>query len=280
MIFLFIASIAGSIALGGWLLSAKAVAPKFSRLNPIKGLGRMFSLKSLVELGKAIAKVSVVLFFAIIILDSQTDRLLGLSREPTVPAMAHAAQILGWSFFFLSCTMIVIVLVDVPFQIYEHQKNLKMTKQEVKDEMKDSDGKPEIKAKIRALQQQLAQRKMMEDVPSADVIITNPEHYAVAIKYDSNVMLAPIMVAKGVDHMAMRIRELGAAHDVPIVAMPPLARAVYFNTEAGDEIPEALYVAVAQVLAYIYQLEQFKRGQVAQRPTLADINVPDGMDQE
>ncbi|MDX1453295.1 MAG: flagellar type III secretion system protein FlhB, partial [Oleiphilaceae bacterium] len=167
MIFLFIASVVGSIALGGWLLSAKAAAPKFSRLNPIKGLKRMFSLKSLMELAKAIAKVSVVLFFAVLILRWKTPELLGLASEDVIPAMAHATDIIAWSFFFLSCTMIVIVLVDVPFQIYDHQKNLKMTKQEIKDEYKDTEGKPEVKGKIRQLQREMAQRRMMQDVPQA-----------------------------------------------------------------------------------------------------------------
>jgi len=274
MIFLFIASIAGSIALGGWLLSAKAVAPKFSRMNPIKGLGRMFSLKSLVELGKAIAKVSVVLFFAIIILKTQTEELLGLSRESTVLAMAHSAQILGWSFFFLSCTMILIVIVDVPFQIYEHQKNLKMTKQEVRDEYKDTEGKPEVKGKIRQLQRELSQRRMMQDVPQADVVITNPTHFSVALRYKPDSDDAPILLAKGGDQIALKIREIANANDVEIVEAPALARAVYYNSEIGQEIPSGLYMAVAQILAYVFQLRQFRR-RASKRPNMPDLPIPD-----
>lgn len=274
MIFLFIASIAGSIALGGWLLSAKAVAPKFSRMNPIKGLGRMFSLKSLVELGKAIAKVSVVLFFAIIILKTQTEELLGLSRESTVLAMAHSAQILGWSFFFLSCTMILIVIVDVPFQIYEHQKNLKMTKQEVRDEYKDTVGKPEVKGKIRQLQREMSQRRMLQDVPQADVVITNPTHFSVALRYKPDSDDAPILLAKGGDQIALKIREIANANDVEIVEAPALARAVYYNSEIGQEIPSGLYMAVAQILAYVFQLRQFRR-RASKRPNMPDLPIPD-----
>mgnify|MGYP003302091304 FL=1 len=274
MIFLFIASIAGSIALGGWLLSSKAVAPKFSRMNPIKGLGRMFSLKSLVELAKAIAKVAVVLFFALIILHTQTDELLGLSREATVPAMAHAARILGWSFFLLSCTMIVIVIVDVPFQIYEHQKNLKMTKQEIRDEYKDTEGKPEVKAKVRQLQREMSQRRMMQDVPLADVVITNPTHFSVALRYKPDSDDAPILLAKGGDQIALKIREIANANDVEIVEAPALARAVYYNSEIGQEIPSGLYMAVAQILAYVFQLRQFRR-RASKRPNMPDLPIPD-----
>lgn len=276
MIMLFVASIAGSIALGGWLLSGKAVAPKFSRMNPIKGLARMFSLQALMELAKAVAKVSVVLFFAIIILNSQTDALLGLSQQATVPAMAHAAQILGWSFFLMSCTMIVIALVDVPFQIFQHQKNLKMTKQEIKDEFKDTEGKPEVKGKMRQLQREMSQRRMMQDVPQADVVITNPTHYSVALRYKHDEDSAPILLAKGGDELALKIREIANAHDIEIVEAPPLARSVYYHSEVGEEIPDGLYMAVAQVLAYVFQMRQFRR-RVATRPTMPDFPIPDDL---
>jgi len=276
MILLFIASIAGSIALGGWLLSAKAVAPKFSRLNPIKGLGRMFSLKALVELGKAVAKVSVVLFFAIIILRVKTPELLGLGNEATIPAMQHAALILGWTFFLLSCTMILIALIDVPFQIYDHQKNLKMTKQQVKDEYKDTEGKPEVKGRIRQLQREISQRRMMQDVPKADVVITNPTHYSVALRYDPKEDNAPVLLAKGHDQIAMKIREIAREHEVEIVNAPPLARAVYHHSEIGEEIPSGLYMAVAQVLAYVFQLKQFRR-RVSPKPSMPDFPIPDDL---
>ncbi len=274
MILLFLASIIGSIALGGWLLSAKAAAPKFSRLNPIKGLQRMFSLKALMELAKAIAKVSVVMFFAVLLLQMQTPELLGLGAEGVVPAMAHATDILAWSFFLLSCTMIVIVLVDVPFQIYDHQKNLKMTKQEIKDEYKDTEGKPEVKSRIRQLQREMSQRRMMQDVPQADVVITNPEHYSVALRYDPKKDQAPLLLAKGGDQLALKIREIAKEHGVEIVAAPPLARSVYYHSEVGEEIPAGLYMAVAQILAYVFQLKQFRR-RVSPRPSMPDFPIPD-----
>ncbi|KZX76989.1 flagellar biosynthetic protein FlhB [Oleiphilus sp. HI0009] len=276
MVMLFIAAIAGSIVLGGWLIAPKAVAPKFSRMNPLKGLKRMFSLKSLVELAKAIAKVGIVLFFAVVLLQIHTEELLGIANQATVTAMAHAADILGWSFFFLSCTMIIIAAVDVPFQMYDHNKNLKMTKQEVKDEFKDTEGKPEVKGRVRQLQREISQRRMMQDVPQADVIITNPEHYSVALRYKPDQDDAPIVLAMGVDEVAMKIREIGREHNIELVAAPPLARSIYYNSKVGEEVPSGLYVAVAQVLAYVFQLQQFRR-RARPRPSMPDIPIPDDL---
>lgn len=273
---LFFSSILGSIALGGWLLSAKAMAPKFSRMSILKGLKRMFALKALVELLKAVAKVSVVLFFAVLILNAQTDELLGLSQESVILAMTHAVQILGWSFFYLSCTMIVIAMADVPFQIYDHHKNLKMTKQEVKDEYKDTEGKPEVKGRIRQLQREVAQRRMMADVPEADVVITNPTHYAVALRYKPEQDAAPVLLAKGNDQTALKIREIAKANGVEIVSAPPLARSVYHHSEIGQEIPSGLYMAVAQILAYIFQLKQFRRRVIA-KPDMPDFPIPEDL---
>ena len=276
LVLLFLVSIVGSIALGGWLMSLKSLAPKFSRMDPIKGIKRMFSLKSLIELAKAIAKVSVVLFFAVIILESKTTELLGLGQESVVPAMTHAVDILAWSFFYLACTMILIAAVDVPFQIYDHHKNLKMTKQQVRDEYKDTEGKPEVKGRIRQLQRELSKRRMMQDVPKADVIITNPTHYAVALRYDPKIDSAPVVLAKGNDQVALKIREIGKLHKVEIVSAPALARAIYHHSEIGEEIASGLYMAVAQVLAYVFQLKQFRR-RVSPRPTMPDFPVPDDL---
>ena len=208
LVMLLIAAVAGSIGIGGLLFSAKAIAPKFNRMDPIKGLGRMFSMRSLIELVKAIAKVGLVMAVAILILNLRTEDLLAIAEEPTVPAMEHVLWTLGWSFFFLSCATIAIAAIDVPFQIYDHQKKLRMTKQEVKDEYKDTEGKPEVKGKIRQLQREMAQRRMMQDVPKADVVITNPTHYAVALKYDQKTMGAPVVVAKGADEVAFKIMEI------------------------------------------------------------------------
>ncbi|NVD34455.1 flagellar biosynthesis protein FlhB [Marinobacter lutaoensis] len=276
LLLLLVAAIAGSVALGGLLFSGKAIEPKFSRLDPIKGLGRMFSLRSLIELAKAIAKVGLVMAVALLILDLRTEDLLSIAEEPVLPAMAHVLWTLGWSFFFLSAATVVIAAIDVPFQIYDHRKKLRMTKQEVKDEYKDTEGKPEVKGRIRQLQREMAQRRMMQDVPTADVVITNPTHYAVALKYDQKTMAAPVVVAKGADEVAFKIMEIAREHKVEILRTPPLTRAVYHNTELGDEIPDGLYMATAQVLAYVFQLRQFRRGR-APKPGMPDFPIPPEM---
>lgn len=276
LIMLLIAAIAGSIGIGGLLFSAKAIAPKANRMNPIKGLGRMFSMRSLIELVKAIAKVALVLSVAILILNLRTDNLLSIAEQPIVPAMAHVVWTLAWSFFFLSCATIIIALIDVPFQIYDHQKKLRMTKQEVKDEYKDSEGKPEVKGKIRQLQREMAQRRMMQDVPTADVVITNPTHYAVALKYDQMSMGAPVVVAKGADEIAFKIMEIARENKVEILRTPPLTRAVYHNSDIGQEIPDGLYMAIAQVLAYVFQLRQFRKGR-GDKPGMPDFPIPPEM---
>jgi len=276
LIMLLVAAIAGSIGIGGLLFSAKAIAPKGSRMNPIKGLGRMFSMRSLIELVKAIAKVGLVLAVAVLILNLRTENLLAIAEEPVVPAMAHVVWTLGWSFFFLSCATVIIAMIDVPFQIYDHQKKLRMTKQEVKDEYKDTEGKPEVKGKIRQLQREMAQRRMMQDVPTADVVITNPTHYAVALKYNQDSMGAPVVVAKGADEIAFKIMEIAREHKVEILRTPPLTRAVYHNTDVGQEIPDGLYMAIAQVLAYVFQLRQFRKGRGA-KPGMPDFPIPPEM---
>lgn len=273
LIVLVIAAVAGSIGIGGLLFSGKAIAPKLNRMNPMKGLGRMFSARSLIELVKAIAKVGLVMFIAILILNARTEDLLAIAGEPVVPAMEHVLWTLGWSFFLLSCATIIISMIDVPFQIFDHQKKLRMTKQEVKDEFKDTEGKPEVKGKIRQLQREMAQRRMMQDVPTADVVITNPTHYAVALKYDQDSMGAPVVVAKGSDETAFKIMEIAREHKVELLRTPPLTRAVYHNSEVGDEIPDGLYMAIAQVLAYVFQLRQFRKGR-GPRPGMPDFPIP------
>ncbi|MCK0163843.1 flagellar biosynthesis protein FlhB [Marinobacter sp. S6332] len=273
LLLLLIAAIAGSIGIGGLLFSGKAIAPKLNRMDPIKGLGRMFSARSLIELVKAIAKVGLVMALAVLILDVRTEDLLSIANEPAVPAMEHVLWTLGWSFFLLSCATIIIAVIDVPFQIFDHQKKLRMTKQEVKDEYKDSEGKPEVKGKIRQLQREMAQRRMMQDVPTADVVITNPTHYAVALKYDPDSMGAPMVVAKGNDQTAFKIMEIAREHKVEILRTPPLTRAVYHNSDIGDEIPDGLYMAIAQVLAYVFQLRQFRKGR-GPKPGMPDLPIP------
>ncbi|MBA4501049.1 flagellar biosynthesis protein FlhB [Marinobacterium marinum] len=254
-----LAALLSPIALGGWNFSGQALLPKGSRINPLSGLKRMFSLKALIELLKGLAKFLLVGAFAVMVLWLDRPDLVALAKEAVEPAIAHALQILGWSFLVMSLSLIIISLIDVPFQLYDYNKKLKMTLQEVKDEMKNTEGKPEVKGRIRQLQREIAQRKMMTEVPEADVVITNPTHYAVALKYDQQGGGAPRVVAKGADFVALKIREVAEDHDVPLLSAPPLARALFHAAEIGDEIPAGLYQSVAQVLAYVFQLKRHKQ---------------------
>ena len=192
--------------------------------------------------------------------------------------MANALDILMWMFLLLCCSIFLIVVIDAPFQLWKHQKDLKMTKQEVKDEHKDSEGSPEVKGRIRRLQMEMANRRMMQEVPKADVVVTNPTHYAVAIKYDDKGGKAPVLLAKGTDETAAKIREIALEYDIPLVQSPALARSVYHTTELEQEIPQGLFVAVAQVLAYVYQLKMHRKGK-AKRPNkpASDLPIPDDL---
>ena len=274
LIIVLLAAFFGPIGVGGWLLSGKAIMPKFDRLNPLSGLKRMFSMNSLVELIKSWAKVLVVGLVAWLVLGLYFDDAMQLKRMATEAAIAGAIDIILWSVIFLCASTIVIAVADVPWQIYSHTKKLRMTMQEIKDEFKESEGKPEVKSKIRQLQREMSQRRMMADVPTADVVITNPTHFAVALKYDSAGMSAPVMVAKGSDEVAMKIREIAKEHNVPQMQAPPLARALYTHGKIGDEIPEGLYVAVAQVLAYIYQMDLFVKGRGPRPERKPDMPIP------
>ena len=223
---------------------------------------------------KVLAKFILVAAISTLIIWSLIDEILGLGSESLKPALAHVASLCGWSFLASSSVLIIIASIDVPFQLWQHTKQLKMTKQEVKDEAKETDGRPEVKSRIRALQQELSQRRMMEAVPEADVVITNPTHYAVALKYDQARMEAPVVVAKGADFVAARIRLVADQQDVAIVSAPPLARALYASTDLNQEIPAGLYVAVANILSYVYQLNALGVGdEVPEQPT--DLPIPD-----
>ena len=273
-----IVALVSSVALGGWGFSVEALTPKLDKLNPLKGFKRMFSVRGLVELLKALAKFLLVAGVGIGLFMHYSSELIGLGYESVEAALAHAGEILAWCFLLLSATLILVAAADVPFQLWDHKRNLKMTRQEVKDELKDTEGKPEVKSRIKQMQREIAQRRMMEAVPDADVVITNPTHYAVALKYDDARMGAPVVVAKGKDLIAREIRERAIAAEVPIVSAPPLARAIFFSTELDQEIPAALYLAVAQVLAYVFQLRTAARHGGEVPPPPADIEVPEGFD--
>lgn len=256
LILLIISTFVGPIAMGGWSFSVEALAPKLDKIDPFKGLGRMFSLKSLVELIKAVFKFLLVATAAIFIIYFSIQELLGLGLMTVEASTATAGSMLLWAFIGYSAVLIFVACIDVPFQSWQHKEQLKMTKQEVKDEMKDTEGRPEVKGLIRKLQKEFSDKRMMDAVPSADVIITNPTHYAIALQYDTEGENAPIVVAKGQDFMALKIREIATEHAVPIFEAPALARALYGLVKINQEIPASLYKAVAQVLAYIFQLKE------------------------
>ncbi|NWL78611.1 flagellar biosynthesis protein FlhB [Pseudomonas taiwanensis] len=274
LITLLVVSIVGPISLGGWLFSTESLMPKFSRMNPLSGLKRMFSLHALAELLKALAKFALILLVALAVLNSDRDDLLAIAHEPLDMAILHSVQVVGWSAVWLACGLILIAAVDVPFQLWDNKQKLMMTKQEVRDEYKDSEGKPEVKSRIRRLQREMAERRMMAAVPQADVVITNPTHFAVALKYDAEKGGAPMLLAKGNDFTALKIREIAQESQITVLESPALARAVYYSTELDQEIPAGLYLAVAQVLAYVYQLKQFRAGRGKRPAPLNDLPIP------
>jgi flagellar biosynthetic protein FlhB len=251
----FLAALAAPLAIGGWNFSGQALAPQFGKLNPASGLGRMFSARGWVELGKGLAKIFVVGIIAWVLLKGLTTQMLGLSSEPLGGAISHSVELAGYSLLVLCFGLVAIAAVDVPFQLFQHSKDQRMTREEVREEYKESEGSPETRGRIREAQRALARGRMMQEVPKADVIVTNPTHFAVALRYDDKKMRAPIVVAKGTDLLAARIREIAGEHNVPIIEAPPLARALYRTVDLGREVPAALYVTVAQVLTYVYQLK-------------------------
>ncbi len=274
---LLVMAVLSPMALSGWSFSMKAMAFKWSKMDPVKGMGRIFSAKGLMELVKALAKFSIVLIVALLFLWNNVDALLALGSQSVMTALADAGRLLAWAFLLLSCAMILIAAVDVPFQLWDFTRQLKMTRQEVKDEFKETDGSPELKRRVREVQREISQRRMMDEVPAADVVITNPTHYAVALRYDQETMSAPVVVAKGKDMIALRIRTLALEHNVPIVSAPPLSRALFHTTELEDEIPAGLFLAVAQVLAYAYQLRgKAWRGE-DEVPAMDDLDIPEDM---
>ncbi|BBH45102.1 flagellar biosynthesis protein FlhB [Pseudomonas sp. KU43P] len=276
LVLLFVIAFVSPIALGGFIFSGSLLQPKFSRMNPLSGIKRMFSLNSLTELLKALAKFFMILIVALVVLSNDRQALLAIANEPLEQAIIHSVQVVGWSALWMAAGLLIIAAADVPFQLYQTFQKLKMTKQEVKDEYKDSEGKPEVKQRIRQLQREVSQRRMMAAVPEADVIITNPTHYAVALKYDPEKGgAAPLLLAKGTDFIALKIREIGVEHKVQILESPALARAIYYSTEVEQEIPAGLYLAVAQVLAYVFQIRQYRAGKGKRpEPLKEDLPIP------
>jgi flagellar biosynthesis protein FlhB len=267
----FVAALVAPLALGGWNFSTEALGVKFERIDPIAGVGRMFSIRSLVELAKSLAKFAAVGTVAVLLLWSQTDEILALSRRALAPAMADSLRLAAQALLAMSGSLALIAAIDVPYQLWQHARQLRMTREEIRQESRESEGSPEVKGRIRAAQQAIARRRMMQEVPTATVVVTNPTHFAVALRYDEKRSGAPILVAKGADEVAAKIREVAEANGVPLVSAPPLARVLFRNVDIGVEIPAALYVAVAQVLTYVMHLRSAK-GAGLQLPTPPTID--------
>ncbi|RFC34377.1 MAG: flagellar biosynthetic protein FlhB [Candidatus Nitrotoga sp. MKT] len=278
LLLLLVTAALSPLLLNGWIFSLKALQPNLSKLNPIAGIGRMFSVNSLVELGKAIAKSLVVGGVGAWVIWHNKDSVMMLIAEPLITALPHLGYLLWISFATIMGGMLLIALVDVPFQLWEHNKKLKMTKEEVRQEARESEGDPQVKGRIRSMQREMARRRMMSNIPTADVVVTNPTHYAVALSYSEKGMGAPIVVAKGSHLLAARIREIAIQNNVPILEAPPLARALHKHTELGQAIPEALYNAVAEVLAYVYQLRRYRQGSGVMPDAPHDLPVPPQLD--
>jgi len=252
-----VAALTAPALVNGWAFSTNALALKLERINPLQGCARMCSVESLMELGKALAKTAVIGTVVVLVIWHQRDTLLGLTVQPLESALAQVGSVAASSIGMVVAAMLAIVAIDVPMQIWNHHRRLRMTKEEIRREARETDGDPQVKGRIRSLQREAARRRMMTAVPDADVVVTNPTHFAVALRYDAGAMRAPRVVAKGAGMVAARIREIASAHGVPLLEAPPLARALYRHSDVDDEVPQALYAAVAEVLAYVYQLRRF-----------------------
>lgn len=271
---MLVAALAAPALIGGWTFSTEAMSFKPERLDPIKGIGRMFSLRSAVELLKSLVKFLLVAGIAVLVVRSQIDEVGALAAQPVGPAILESGRIALWALLAMSSGLVIIAAADVPFQLWQHTKELRMSMQEIREEMKESEGSPETKSRIRGMQQTLARRRMLQDVPKADVVVTNPTHYAVALRYDEKQDMAPIVLAKGSDEVAAKIREIARENGVPMVSAPPLARALFRYVDIGRQIPHTLFVAAAQVLTYVWQLKVARRrGDAPPAPPTFDPSV-------
>lgn len=266
------------ILVGGWIFNSKSMEPKLDKLDPIKGLANIISKNSLVELFKSILKTILIAIVSWFVTKSMIHDILALSIQPFRMASHNQGQILLICFITISAAFAIIAMLDVPYQLHRYAKKLMMTRQDLKDEAKESEGNPETKAKIRSIQREMARKRMMAAVPKADVVITNPTHYAVALSYPENSDLAPIVVAKGLGEVALKIQAIAREHQVMIVESPMLARALYKHTDIDQEIPTTLFSAVAQVLAYVFQMRDWKKQGGDQPEFPSKINVPKELD--
>lgn len=275
---MLVVALVAPMLLGGWLLSAKSLVPNFSKLNPIAGLSRMFSTETLAELAKTIVKSLLVGWIAWWVISGNLPAIMALMSEPVHEALSHALQLVVKSCALIIGSLLLVAAIDVPYQLWSHHRKLRMSREDLRQEQKESDGDPQVKAQIRRQQQQMAKRRMMAEVPKADIIVTNPTHFAVALKYSDKEMRAPRVIAKGTDLVAMRIRNLAEKHKIPILEAPPLTRALYRHTQLGVEIPVDLYAAVAEVLAWAYQLHRQSKEGGAVPPAPKNLPVPEALD--
>lgn len=275
---LLVVAIAAPQILSGWNFSIGALRFDLQRLDPVSGFGRLLSWRGGAELIKALVKSALITVVAAAVMWHYREPLQQLVMLPLAAAIAQTAHVAGMSFLIIAGTLALVAAVDVPFQLWKHGDDLKMSREELRQEHKESEGNPQIKAAIRQQQREMARRRMMTEVPKASVIVTNPTHYAVALSYEDRTMRAPRVVAKGADLIAAKIRELGAQHNVPVLESPALARAIYAHAEIGEEIPETLYTAVAEILAYVFQLRRHREYGDATPLPLGAVAVPAGLD--
>lgn len=276
-LFLTVVALLAPALLGGWLISAKALQPKVSKLNPLKGIKQVLGVQALVELAKAIAKATLVGSVLVVFLYLNRGEFMALMDQPIRQALGRALTLVAQASGLMVLTLVVVILIDVPYQLWSHAKKLRMTKDEVKRENKETEGDPQQKAHIRQQQQAMARGRMMSKVPEADVIITNPSHYAVALQYREAGMTAPRVVAKGADAVAARIRDIGEEHDIPMLEAPPLARSLYQHVDLDDEIPQALYTAVAEVMAWAFGIRRAAREGGDPPSSPSDLAVPEAL---
>ncbi|MDQ0568673.1 flagellar biosynthetic protein FlhB [Variovorax paradoxus] len=273
-----VAAVVAPMMLGGWLLSTKALAPKFSKLDPMAGIGRMFSTQALSELIKALTKSLLIGGVAWLVIMDNMDEVTALMAQSERAALPQMIGLVAHNCALIAASLLLVALIDVPYQLWSYHRKLRMSREDLRQEHKESEGDPHVKAQIRRQQQQMARRRMMSEVPKADIVVTNPTHFAVALKYVDNDMRAPRVVAKGSDLVAARIRELARENNVAILEAPPLTRALFKHTRLGDEIPAGLYTAVAEVLAWVYQLKRWKsEGGEAPR-TPVDLPIPESLE--
>lgn len=275
---LVVVAIFSSVALGGLVFSSKSLEPKFERLNPLKGVARMFSAQTLVELVKTLAKAAVIGGIGATVIWSYREEMVSLMHAAPTEALIEGMRLVALCCALIVAALILVVGIDAPWQLYSHHKKMRMSRQDVRQEHKESEGDPHVKGRIRQQQRAMARRRMMSEIPNADVVVTNPTHYAVALAYSEQELGAPRVIAKGSGLVAARIREIAEQHKVPMFSAPPLARALHHHVEIGQEIPTALYGAVAQILAWVYQLRTWQPGVGVAPIRPDDLPVPAELD--